>query len=67
MFCLINSKVISSLGENPVRGGRPARDRRISIVVVIRMGVLGQEVEISVIFVDATDIRDKNIAVVIMI
>lgn len=67
VLCFTSSRVISSFGENPERGGRPASDNRISIVVVIKMGVFDQEVEISTIFVVEIDIRDRNIADVMAI
>lgn len=65
-FCLTSSRVIKSFGAKPVRGGRPARDSIISIVVVERVGVFDHEVEICDIFVADTEIRDINIAAVIM-
>lgn len=66
-LCLINSRVIKSLGANPVRGGRPAKDSKISIVVVVRVGVLDHEVEISSIFVAEIVVKDINMAAVIII
>lgn len=66
-LCFTSSSVISSFGENPESGGRPASDNKISIVVVIKMGVFDQEVEISTIFVVDKDIRAKNIADVMAI
>lgn len=66
-FCFTNSRIIKSLGANPVRGGRPARDSIISIIVAERAGVLGHEVEICDIFVADIKVRDTNMAAVIII
>lgn len=38
--CLISSWMVSHFGRNPVRGGRPASDRRVSIRVVFSEGAL---------------------------
>ena len=66
MFCLISSRVIRSFGRNPVSGGSPANDRRMSKVVRVRAGFLVHEVEICNIFVEESIIREKNMAVVII-
>lgn len=36
---------IISLGANPVRGGRPPSDSKVSIVIIVSAGVLGHDVE----------------------
>lgn len=65
-FCFTSSKVIKSFGAKPVRGGSPAKDNRISMVVVVRAGVFDHEVEISNIFVAEMVVRDINMAAVII-
>lgn len=42
--CLVSSWIMSHFGRNPVSGGRPARDRSVSIRVAFSMGVFVQEV-----------------------
>lgn len=43
--CLVNSCKISHLGMKPVRGGRPARDRRTMGAKAVRRGAFVQEIE----------------------
>lgn len=64
--CFTNSRIINSLGANPVRGGRPARDSIISMVVAERAGVFDHEVEICDIFVADITFNDINIAAVMI-
>lgn len=66
-FCFTSSRVIKSLGANPVSGGRPAKDNITSIVDAERAGVFDQEVEICDIFVVDIAIKAINMAVVIII
>lgn len=42
--CLVSSWIMSHFGKKPVRGGRPASDRSVSMRVVFSMGVLVHEV-----------------------
>lgn len=65
-FCFTSSRVISNLGANPVRGGRPARDNIMSMVEAERAGVFDHELEICDIFVADMTVRDINIAAVMM-
>lgn len=65
--CFTNSRVINSLGANPVRGGRPARDNKMSMMVVERAGFFDHEAEICDIFVVDITVSDINIAAVMMI
>ena len=58
--------MINNFGEKPVSGGRPASDNKTSIMVVTRMGDLGHDDETSKIFVDEVEIKERNIAAVIM-
>lgn len=67
IFCLISSRVINIFGRKPVRGGSPARERRISIVVAVIAGFLVHEVATCDIFVEDRVIRERNMAVVIII
>lgn len=64
--CLTSSRVISSLGANPVSGGRPASERRTSIVVEVRIGDLGHDEVILVNFVAEMDIKRRNMAEVMI-
>lgn len=40
MSCLVSSWMISHLGRNPVRGGRPARDSRVRSSIAFKDGTL---------------------------
>lgn len=42
--CLVISLMISHLGINPERGGRPAKERRVGGRIVPRVGAFAQEV-----------------------
>lgn len=42
--CLVSSWRISHFGKKPVRGGRPASDRRDSMNVALSIGALVHEV-----------------------
>lgn len=44
MLCFVSSWIISHFGRNPVRGGRPARESRVSRSAAFRAGVFVQEV-----------------------
>lgn len=63
--CFTSSRIINSFGAKPERGGRPARDKRASMMVVARAGALGQEVKILVILVADRVERERNTAAVI--
>lgn len=65
--CFDNSCKINHLGINPVRGGRPARDRRTRAVVAERIGPFDQAVTRVLIFVVASALNVKNAADVIKI
>lgn len=64
--CLASSRVIRSFGANPVSGGRPASDRRTSIVVEVKMGDFGHDEVMLVSFVAEIDIKRRNMAEVII-
>lgn len=63
--CLVSSWMVSHLGRKPVRGGRPAKDRRVIIRVAFSVGVFVQEV----IIVDSLSVfvvfRVRKTAIVI--
>lgn len=44
MCCLVSSWMISHFGRNPVRGGSPASDMRISIRAMLSEGVFAHVV-----------------------
>lgn len=44
--CLVSSWIMSHFGMNPVSGGRPARERSISISVAFSTGVFVHEIRI---------------------
>lgn len=64
--CLVSSWTISHFGRNPVIGGRPARDRRISIRVAFSTGVFVHEVMIVDSFRALILLRARNTADVII-
>lgn len=51
---------------NPVRGGRPPRERRMRGVRVVRAGVFAQEVASALILVELLILRTKKAEAVIM-
>lgn len=44
--CLMSSWIINHFGMKPVSGGRPAKDRSVSIMVAFSMGVFVHEMSI---------------------
>lgn len=50
--CFVNSSRISHFGMKPVRGGSPAKDRRINGAVAVKLGFLVQEMAKELIVVD---------------
>lgn len=40
MSCLVSSWIMSHLGRNPVRGGRPARESRVISSIAFKDGTL---------------------------
>lgn len=44
--CLVSSWIINHFGMKPVRGGRPARERSVSIMVAFSVGVFVHEMSI---------------------
>lgn len=52
MCCLVSSCRINHLGENPVSGGRPARDSSVSIIIVFSEGIFVQDsIIVAILFV----------------
>lgn len=65
--CLVNSCRINHFGINPVRGGRPPRDRRINGVKEVSAGDLVHEVAKELMFVDLFALKIKKVEEVIRI
>lgn len=59
-----SSEMIAHFGRNPVRGGRPPRDRRIREVMIRIVGVLFQDSEMELIDVDELIMSAINIGMV---
>lgn len=59
-----SSVMIIHFGKNPVSGGRPPRDRRITDIIVNVVGVLFHRSEIELIVVDEFIMRIINIGIV---
>lgn len=59
--------MMSHLGMKPVSGGRPARERRVSIKVALSIGVFVHEMSIVDSFRTLIWFRDRKIAVVIRV
>lgn len=58
--CLVNSWRISHFGKNPVRGGRPPRDKRIRGTEAVRAGILAQEVDKELICVVRINMKEEK-------
>lgn len=58
---------MSHFGMNPVRGGRPARDRVVSSIISIRWGEVAHMVAMSliVVVVDAFSMRKIGVVVIV--
>lgn len=65
--CLVSSWIMSHLGRKPVRGGRPARDRRDNIRVALSAGVFVQVVISVDSFRVLIEFSIRNTAVVIRV
>lgn len=63
--CLANSSRISHLGMNPVRGGRPPKDKRTRGVMAARMGVFVHAVARELIVVVSFSLKTRNVVNVI--
>lgn len=59
-----SSEMIAHFGKNPVRGGRPPRDNRISEVMAIIVGVLFHNREMVLIVVAEFIVSVINIGIV---
>lgn len=66
MSCLVSSWMISHLGRNPVRGGSPARERRVKSSIAFRGGVLVHAVIRAGRFSTLIAFRVRKTAVVII-
>lgn len=63
--CLVNSWIISHLGRNPVSGGSPASESRVSMRVALSIGVFVHEIIIVDSFIVLVVFRIRNTVVVI--
>lgn len=61
-----SSEIIIHFGRNPVRGGRPPRDRRIKEVMIRIIGVLFHNSDIELIVVVEFIMSAMNIGMVNM-
>lgn len=59
-----SSEMIVHFGKNPVRGGRPPKDRRTKEVIIRIVGVLFHDSEIELIDVDELIMSAINIGMV---
>lgn len=66
MFCLVSSCRISHFGINPVRGGRPPRDRRTRGVSEVSAGAFAQEVARVLMVVARLSLKTRNVENVII-
>jgi len=57
---------MSHLGMNPVRGGRPPRERRERGTRAVRVGALDHEVASALMVVTLLILKVRNVVVVIM-
>lgn len=62
---LTSSWMISHLGRNPVRGGRPAKESRVSISIALKAGVFAHVVISVARFKVLIVFRVRNTAAVI--
>lgn len=62
--CLESSWRISHLGKNPVKGGRPPRERRIRGVREAKTGALAQLVARALMVWELFDLNSRNVEVV---
>lgn len=58
---MVSSWRISHLGINPVRGGRPPRERRMKGAKRVRTGIFVCEVASALIFVVLLSLKSKKI------
>lgn len=61
-----SSVMMAHFGRNPVSGGRPPRDNKVSDVIIRIVGVLFHRSEIELIVVDELSIIARNIGIVIV-
>lgn len=59
-----SSVIIIHFGKNPVSGGRPPRDSRMSEIIVNTIGVLFHKRDIELIVVEEFSINVMNIGIV---
>lgn len=66
MSCLVSSWIMSHLGRNPVSGGSPARDNKVSRSIALSAGVFVHVVISVGSFKVFIEFSVRNTAVVIM-
>lgn len=59
-----SSVMIIHFGKNPVNGGRPPRDNRMSETIINTIGVLFHERDIELIVIEEFSINIINIGIV---
>lgn len=67
MCCLVSSWRINHLGINPVSGGRPASDIRVSIIIVFSVGNFVHDVIITDIMFVSKVLIIRNVVEVMMV
>lgn len=65
MFCLVSSWMMSHLGRNPVRGGRPAKDSSVRSRVALSGGIFVHVVIRTDSFETLIEFRTRNTVAVI--
>lgn len=63
--CLVSSWMMSHLGKKPVNGGRPARERSVSIRVAFSVGIFVHVIIIVDSFKALIVLRMRNTVMVI--
>lgn len=64
--CLVSSCRISHLGMKPESGGSPPSESRVVKAMIESSGDLVVDVEIELIFVELSELKSRNIEVVII-